>query len=128
MHCVFRHMYMDPTLNRAYWDLACDIAVENIINDLGLKATSAARETRQAQYISAIKQELKHVTAEKIYAYLRQNEPEAKQIANLRGLFYADNHEIWYMTDAEIALQFGISSGQASGDREGGCGNRRGAQ
>ena len=121
MHCVFRHMYMDPTLNRAYWDLACDIAVENVINDLGLKATSAARETRQAQYISAIKQELKHVTAEKIYAYLRQNAPEATQIANLRGLFYADNHEIWYMTDAEIALQFGITPGQASGDGEEGA-------
>lgn len=27
MHCVFRHMYMDPSLNRPYWDLACDIAV-----------------------------------------------------------------------------------------------------
>ena len=26
MHCVFRHMYMNPTLDRTYWDLACDIA------------------------------------------------------------------------------------------------------
>ena len=34
MHCVFRHMYMDPSLNRPYWDLACDIAVENVITEL----------------------------------------------------------------------------------------------
>ena len=71
MHCVFRHMYMDPSLNRPYWDLACDIAVENVITELGLKITLASREGKQARYIAAIKQELKYVTAEKIYAYLR---------------------------------------------------------
>ena len=26
MHCIFRHMYMSPTIDREYWDLACDIA------------------------------------------------------------------------------------------------------
>ena len=65
MHCVFRHMYMDPGLNRPYWDLACDIAVENVITELGLKAVSTAMERQQAQYIAAVKHDLKHVTAEK---------------------------------------------------------------
>ena len=44
MHCVFRHMFMDPTLNRVYWDLACDIAVENVITELNHKSVTAARE------------------------------------------------------------------------------------
>lgn len=52
MHCVFLHMFVDPTLNRPYWDLACDIAVENIITELGLRAVTTAREKQQAQYIS----------------------------------------------------------------------------
>lgn len=111
MHCVFRHMYMDPKLNRPYWDLACDIAVENVITELGLKAVTASRERQQAQYIAAIKQELKHVTAEKIYSYLRQTMPDPNKIAEIRGLFYADNHEIWYMTGQEIEVRFGLSSG-----------------
>ena len=51
MHCVFRHMYMNPTLDRTYWDLACDIAVENVITELGIRATSAAREKQQEKYI-----------------------------------------------------------------------------
>lgn len=108
MHCVFRHMYMDPGLNRPYWDLACDIAVENVITDLGLKAVTAPREREQAKYISAIKQELKLVTAEKIYGWLRQAEPDPKKIAEIRSAFYADNHEIWYMTSLEIELRFGL--------------------
>ena len=121
MHCVFRHMYMDPTLNRPYWDLACDIAVEHVITELNLKAVTTARERQQAQYIAAIKKELKHVTAEKIYSYLRQSVPDPKKIAEIRGLFYADNHEIWYMTVTEIEIRFGLAaSGTGSGEGENG--------
>lgn len=122
LHCVFRHMCMDPTLNRLYWDLACDIAVENVITELGLKAVTAPRERQQAQYIAAVKYDLKYVTAEKIYSYLRQTVPDPVRVAEIRSLFYADNHEIWYMTDAEIEEEFGISSegGQSSGDGDGG--------
>ena len=123
MHCVFKHMYMDPTLNRPYWDLACDIAVENVITELNLKAVTTARERKQAQYIAAIKKELKYVTAEKIYSYLRQSVPDPNKIAQIRGLFYADNHEIWYMTVTEIQVRFGLSSG--SGE-EGGQGHGHG--
>ena len=43
---------MDPTLNHTYWDLACDIAVEHVITELGLKAVTTARERQQAQYIT----------------------------------------------------------------------------
>ena len=118
MHCVFKHMYMDPTLNRPYWDLACDIAVENVITELNLKAVTTARERQQAQYIAAIKKELKHVTAEKIYSYLRQAVPDPRKIAEIRGLFYADNHEIWYMTAEEIEVRFGLSSDSGQGEGE----------
>jgi len=114
MHCVFRHMYMDPTLNRSYWDLACDIAVENVITDLNLKSVSASRERHQAQYLSKLKSQLKLLTAEKIYSFLMQTRPDPVQISEIRGLFYADNHEIWYMTDEEIELKFGLLSCQTT--------------
>lgn len=109
MHCVFRHMYMDPSLNRPYWDLACDIAVENVITELGLHAVAAAREQQQAQYIAAVKKELKHVTAEKIYSYLRQSIPDERKVAEIRGAFHADDHAPWYMTASQIEAQFGTS-------------------
>lgn len=118
MHCVFRHMFMDPTLNRVYWDLACDIAVENVITELDLKAVTTSREQQQAQYIAAIKKELKYVTAEKIYAYLRQAVPDPETLAQIRGYFYADNHEIWYMTGEEKAAAFGLPQG-GQGEQDG---------
>lgn len=119
MHCVFRHMYMDPTLNRTYWDLACDIAVENVITELNLKSTTTPRENQQKQYIAAIRKELKHVTAEKIYGYLRKTVPSETKIANIRGMFYADNHELWYMTNEEIALKFAVNLSEKGDEGDG---------
>lgn len=129
LHCVFRLMHMGPTLNRPYWDLACDIAVEHVITELGLKAVAAPREQQQSKIIEAVKHDLKHVTAEKIYAYLRQTVPNPVRVAEMRGLFYADNHEIWYMTDAGIKSQFGISPNgdQSSSETDGRDGNSRAA-
>lgn len=124
LHCVFQHMYIAPTLEHPYWDLACDIAVENVITELGLKSVTTPRERMQAQYIAAIKPDLKHVTAERIYSYLRKTAPSASKIASIRGCFYADNHEIWYMTEEESEAAFGISaqsmrSGDEMGSRSG---------
>ena len=123
MHCVFRHMFMDPTLNRVYWDLACDIAVENMITELNLKSVIAARERQQVPYIDAIKKELGMVTAEKIYSYLRTAYPDPNKIAQIRGLFYADNHEIWYMTGDEKAAAYGLLQSGDSDSKQSGQGS-----
>lgn len=96
MHCIFRHMYIDPTLNRPYWDLACDIAVENVITELNLQAVTVAGERQQGKYLTAIKKELKHVTAEKIYAYLCRTEPDPKKCRNSRILLCGQSQNLVY--------------------------------
>lgn len=99
MHCIFRHMYVNPGLNHTYWNLACDIAVENMITGLNLKPAYADRERLQIKYISKLKNELKYMTAENIYSYLCKTKPDIEEI---QDYFYADNHEIWYMAREEI--------------------------
>lgn len=108
MHCVYQHMFMEPTLDRPLWDLACDIAVENVIADLGLKSAMAHREATQAADIEKFKKECKMLTAEKIYNYLKSNNTDPMTATDIRSRFYADNHEIWYMTDEEKQERFGI--------------------
>ena len=105
MHCVFRHMFMDPTLDPLYWDLACDIAVENVINDLGLRCTQTAKEQQQAEYIQAVKEDLKYVTAEKIYSYLRQAVPDRNHLEKIHKLFCADDHTLWYTIVMQVTTQ-----------------------
>ena len=119
LHCIFRHMYMDPRLNRDYWDLACDIAVEAIISDLGLKSTACKREKEQIPYTNAFKKELKFLTAEKIYYYLTEHYARIDKVRELQEIFFADNHSIWYMTYAEIEVKYGIALGDAGEDNDG---------
>ena len=116
MHCVYRHMFMDPTLDRPLWDLACDIAVENVITALGLKSATAHREATQAADIATFKKECKMLTAEKIYSYLKSNNIDPLTVTDIRSRFYADNHEIWYMTDEEKQEWFGIDGNSQKED------------
>ena len=116
MHCIFRHMYMSPSIDREYWDLACDIAAEYVITGLGIKAAEAPRQEEQKQYFKAIQHDLNHVTAEKLYAYLRQTAPNPMRLAQLQDIFSADDHALWYLTPqcVEERLGTGERSEQAA--------------
>ena len=110
MHCIFRHMYISPSINRVYWDLACDIAVENVITEMNLNSTAASRQFQQYKYIEKIKSTVKQITAEKIYSYLTLTSPNLSQITEIRNLFYADDHRKWYQTNQGNENKSGISS------------------
>ena len=110
LHCVFRHMFNDPSINREVWDLATDIAVENMINDLGIDEVKTARDEMQREPLEELKTEIGELTAEKLYRFFIKNNISKQKLAELRGMFYADNHEIWYMTIAEIEVKFGYVS------------------
>ena len=111
MHCIFRHMFLNPTVNRVYWDLACDIAVENSINELKIKTVETKRARLQHSYISKLKTELNILTAEKLYAYLVGNVDEAG-LEDVACLFYADSHEIWYMSSEQADKKYGLNQNQ----------------
>ncbi len=117
MHCVYRHMFMSPALDRPLWDLACDIAVENVISGLGLKSCESGMEKYQEKYINDSKIKAGGLTAEKIYHYLKSVDFDKQESAEIRGYFYADNHEIWYMTDAEKYAIYGVGK-SGNGDDE----------
>ena len=101
-HCVFRHMYVHTLTDRVCWDLACDIAVEYTITELGIKAAAAVRERMQQAEFAGLKQAVGQMTAEKLYRYFLDENLSKARLADLRGLFYADDHFLWYMTEAEL--------------------------
>ena len=121
-HCIYRHMFMDPSLDRPLWDLACDIAVENVITELGIRSTTSEIESLQQSYINELKSKTKLLTAEKIYRCFNDENLDPMKAADIRARFYADNHEIWYMTSEEAEAAYGVSFGgtqSESSDGEG---------
>lgn len=100
-HCVFKHMFVNSLVNTDLWDIACDIAVESAINDLELDYLGTLRAGQQKQIIEGYKDELKMLSAEKIYRFLLDKQLPQKSIDTLKMLFKADEHFLWYLTDEQ---------------------------
>ena len=47
-HCIFHHPFVGGLMDTQRWDLACDIAVESVIDDLGISCVAAQRSRKQA--------------------------------------------------------------------------------
>ena len=123
LHCVFRHMYIHSLLDQSCWDLACDVAVEHTISGLGLRAAAAPREAAQQAELQKLEKEVKLLTAEKLYRYFLDKQLPPREIERLRGLFAADQHDIWYLPPEQklqITMQFRVGAGTGSGSLQGG--------
>ena len=119
-HCVFRHMYIHSLMNQTVWDLACDIAVENMITELGLKSTAAVRERQQLAIIEKLREKYKTLTAERLYRSLLDADIPKDELKRMRELFKADDHSLWYLPPEEkmqISAQLQIAAG-GSGDAD----------
>lgn len=102
LHCVFRHMFVGKGLNTDLWDLACDIAVENIINSLNIKTLYAARQEKQGWLVDKLRRDMPRLTAERIYRWLIDQELPEQEIGRIRSYFYADDHRVWYNPAEEM--------------------------
>ncbi|MDO4939255.1 MAG: VWA-like domain-containing protein [Lachnospiraceae bacterium] len=98
LHCVFRHYFVGKEIDKNAWNLACDIAVENAINELSQPMLDCRRMSAQQGFTTVLKQELPALTAERIYRWLLDKKiPDAELIEN-RIPFTGDDHSIWFGT------------------------------
>ena len=118
LHCVFQHPFIGMSVDERLWSLACDMAVECTINDLGLTGVSSVREDKQKLFVSELQQELKFLTAEKIYAALKNGNYPDWALEQWEAAFHSDDHTPWYIWVAEVTLQ---SASAGEGSSEGKC-------
>ena len=101
-HCVFRHWFVTERINTELWDLACDIAVESIINELGVSAI--LQQAEQIKAAEQLRERTGFLTAEKLYDFFLNNHISANEMEKLQKLFSFDEHAIWYMRNMGNAL------------------------
>ena len=104
LHCVFQHPFVGISVDERLWSLACDMAVECTINDLGLSGVASSREKKQKLIVSEIKKDLKILTAEKIYSLLKRADYPDWALSQWEAAFRSDDHTPWYIWVAELPL------------------------
>mgnify|MGYP001430084225 CR=1 FL=1 len=98
LHCVYRHLFVGPGIRRDLWDLAADIAVENLINELNLKSLYCERQAEQEWILADLRKHIPQLSAEWIYKYYREQDIDEDSAEKLRRHFLADDHAVWYRT------------------------------
>ncbi len=112
-HCVFRHPFIRASVARELWDLACDIAVENALNDLNSKILETSRTFAQPPLVRKLEKEVKLITAEKLYHHFVDIGMTLEEAVDMRNMYYVDDHTSWYKPESK-----GLGDGN-SGDEEG---------
>ena len=103
-HCIYRHMFIGTLVNERYWNLACDIAVENSINGLELDTVNISAVPLQQSAIHKLSGNVKYITAEVIYRYFLDTEPSKSYLSALEKLFCIDEHSVWYHKDEQQGM------------------------
>ena len=96
LHCIYSHMFIGSLEAPELWDLACDIAVESTINDLGLDVTDSSRKAAQTAEAARLRNDVNMLTAEKIYRHFLESGISESETGRLKGLFAADDHSGWH--------------------------------
>lgn len=117
LHCVFKHFYVNTLVNQNLWNLACDIAVESTINDLGLPFLNIQMAKKQIQFFDLFKSKIKTISAEKIYSYFLDEKLPEDMVTELSELFKGDDHSLWYLTEEQkMKLKLYADKGGKSAD------------
>lgn len=99
-HCLFSQPFRGGEVDAFCYNLACDIAVENLINELDSEILICKRSYRQDKVIEQLKRKLGILSAEKIYHCLRGGFFSDAETESMAEDFYADDHSDWYQFDS----------------------------
>ena len=98
LHCLFRHLHKRRGRDAALWDLACDAAVESVLDSLALPCLAPVNTPLRKKFWGECREALPVLTAEGIYRLLLTERRPDYEIAQLSRAFGQDDHGLW---DAE---------------------------
>lgn len=94
-HCIFRHLLKQGKREKRLWDLACDIAVEHLMDGLNHRSIRFPRSAFRTNCYGSLEKKLKVLTAEKIYKLFTEEALPEYQIRKLEAEFRIDDHSFW---------------------------------
>lgn len=107
LHCVFSHLWLRGGREKKRWDIACDIAVEHVIDGMGKNCTKRPLSWLRKKIYEELEEE-GIVSAPEIYVYLREMTGEA--LEKVYREFYTDSHRYW--REEENGMPQGVQARQ----------------
>ncbi|MCI5952136.1 MAG: VWA-like domain-containing protein [Anaerostipes sp.] len=95
VHCLFGHLFHRDGRLIDYWNLACDIVVEYILDQWKNEAIHLPVSSQRTRIYQAMKTQMNVLTAERVYQILLATPMTEKEFHQLLGEFEVDDHSFW---------------------------------
>lgn len=95
VHCLFGHLFHRDGRLIDYWNLACDIVVEYILDQWKNEAIHLPVSSQRTRIYQAMKTQRNVLTAERVYQILLSTPMTEKEFHQLLGEFEVDDHSFW---------------------------------
>lgn len=96
LHCVFKHYFIKGKVNKLFWNLATDIAVEELIQSLLISCFDSIESSERREELRKLRLKRGRLSADKLYKSFVSDPPIGSEISNLQDLFTIDDHSLWY--------------------------------
>lgn len=116
LHCLFRHMFVSLLVDQDRWNLACDMAVQAMMDELNLPQLAEDVDQRRKSVVEQLRGKVKPLTAEKIYRWLEDEKIAPAMMDMWRQLFCVDDHAVWYMPAVVVSEGDVAASEDRTGD------------
>lgn len=101
IHCLFGHIWNRRKRDEEYWNLACDVAAEYVIDGLMVRAVYLPKSALRREFYQKLRQDGHVVTAERVYRMLCLMHPTQLYLDGLKGEFTIDDHSLWQQEDSQ---------------------------
>lgn len=105
LHCMLRHLGKKQGKAPELWDLACDAAVESILDELNYPCLNEGTVPMKQKFWGECRREMKVLTAEGIYRHLLRRNLPPYELALLQRVFLVDDHGLWAPEDQQDQKQ-----------------------
>lgn len=95
LHCLFAHVWNGNDKEELYWQVACDITVESILDEIYLPALHARQSPYRRVTYAKFRELRKVFTAEGIYKSLKDLNLNPQELGRLAREFVVDDHGKW---------------------------------
>lgn len=118
LHCIFKHYYITKKVNRLYWDMASDIAVEEMIESLGAYCFNTPESSERRDEIKKIRAKRGRLSVDRLYKSFVTDPPIEAEVSIMRELFTVDDHSLWYRADDGVNYSESMSEIDEDGKQD----------
>ena len=95
LHCLLRHPFKRPREDVLLWEIACDVAVEAVIDSLRQRSVRMGVPGVRMNWYDLLRSGGRILTAENVYRFLAGKELSEFERQALWQAFHMDDHSLW---------------------------------